>query len=74
MDNPRPTRRRWFQFGTGTMLLVVTVFAIGIGYIGWAERWAMDREAFLKEVTEYEGSRNVHYGQPGTVAPWRLGL
>ena len=53
------------------MLLVVTVFAIGIGYIGWAERWAMDREAFLKEVTEYEGSRNVHYGQPGTVAPGR---
>jgi hypothetical protein len=32
MPTTPPTRRRWYQFGLGTMLLLVTVFAIWLGW------------------------------------------
>ena len=31
MSTPPPNRRRWFQFGLGTLFLLVTVFAVWLG-------------------------------------------
>ncbi|HEY1600840.1 MAG TPA: hypothetical protein VGG64_14625 [Pirellulales bacterium] len=38
-----PTRRRWFQFGLGTMLLVITALAVGLG---WELNFVRARRAF----------------------------
>jgi len=45
MAEEAPTRRRWFQFSLGTMLLVVTLFA---GWLGWGLQRVREREAMLK--------------------------
>ncbi len=54
-----PPRRRWFQFGIGTMLLLVTVFAVWLGwemaFIRERQEWvrlAKDRRMIVKTVAE----------------------
>src|SRR5689334_2581407 len=42
--NPRPTRR-WFRFSLRTMLALVTVVCI---YLGWAMNWIRQRRVFAK--------------------------
>ena len=37
MPQAPPTRRRWFQFGFGTMLVLVTVFAVWLAW--WNYLW-----------------------------------
>lgn len=44
MLEPRPTRRRWYRFSLRTLLVVVTVMCV---YLGWAINWKRQREAFL---------------------------
>ena len=38
------TRRRWFQFGLGTMFLLVTVLCV---WLAWAADWARERRDAL---------------------------
>jgi hypothetical protein len=44
MSEP-PTRRRWFQFGLGPMLLLVTVVA---AFLAYHVNWIRQRRDFLK--------------------------
>ena len=46
MAHAPPTRRRWFQFSVGTLLLLVTVFAV---WLGWELKFIRDRQAWLRE-------------------------
>jgi hypothetical protein len=45
-------RRRWFQFGIGTMLLVVTAFA---AFLGWELSYIRERHAMHKRVVDRGG-------------------
>ena len=45
MSQAPPTRRRWFQFGLGTMLLLVTVFAV---WLGWELSYIRERRAYAQ--------------------------
>jgi hypothetical protein len=54
--NSNPTRRRWFQFGLGTMFLVVTVFAIWLGY---KVNWMHERHQFIAQEKASAEARSV---------------
>src|SRR5579863_2209083 len=45
---PTPPRRRWFQFGIGTMLLLVTVFAV---WLSWELNYVRHRKACVAKVS-----------------------
>ena len=51
-----PTRRRWFQFGLGTMLLLVTIFALPLGWLGWQLQIVRSRQAVRKQIAASSGS------------------
>lgn len=44
MEQARFTRRRWFRFSLRTMLILLTVSCI---YLGWAANWRMQRDKIL---------------------------
>jgi hypothetical protein len=43
--SPKP-RRRWFRFSLRTMLVLVTLVCV---YLGWAMNWIHERRAFLSQ-------------------------
>jgi hypothetical protein len=49
MNEPKPPRRRWFQFGLRTMFVVVAFFAIWLGYQANWVRQRHDAQAWLDE-------------------------
>jgi len=53
MDEPKPKRRRWYQFSLRTLLIVVLVLSLPLGWIGWKLEKAREQrkavEAILKE-------------------------
>jgi hypothetical protein len=56
MPQALSTRRRWFQFGLGTLLLVVTMLAVLLSYAAWSKRqWEME----------------VRYHAPKSYRTWR---
>jgi hypothetical protein len=58
MAEEAPTRRRWFQFSLRTMLLLVTVFGVWLGY---EMNWIHSRRSFLADEAA------MRAGQPYTV-------
>ena len=34
IDHPKP-RRRWFRFSLRTLLIVVTLLSVVLGFVGW---------------------------------------
>jgi hypothetical protein len=66
MTEKRPTRRRWFRFSPRTMLVLVTLVCV---YLGWAMNWKRQRREFLSrpdviDYNEYMHGPNVaHQGQ-----------
>jgi hypothetical protein len=55
--SPAPKHtRRWLQFGLGTMLVVVTVFALGLGWMVSISQQCKRREACLDELAERGGN------------------
>jgi hypothetical protein len=53
LESPSKLRRRWFQFSLGTLLVLVTVFAI---WLGWELKFIRDRKNFLALLNEYEAA------------------
>ena len=43
MASAAPTRRRWLQFGLGTMFLAVTVLAIPAAWVAYSLNWIRQR-------------------------------
>jgi len=56
MPTAPPTRRRWFQFGLGSLLALVTVFAV---WLGWHMNRVHAQRALVGRVNER--GRNVTY-------------
>jgi hypothetical protein len=48
MADQHPTRRR-FQFRLRTLMIVVTVFAVPLGYVGWQAKIVRERQAWHRE-------------------------
>jgi hypothetical protein len=44
VETPKP-RRRWFRFSLRTMLVLVTLVCV---YLGWAGNWIWQRHEFLR--------------------------
>ena len=63
-ENPKP-RRRWFRFSLRTMLVLVTVISV---YLGWAANWKRQRREFLKSLS------GAYVDRSETIAPWPLEL
>jgi hypothetical protein len=57
-------RRRWFQFSIGTMLLLVTVFAV---WLGWELKVVRDRQAMRRWIEEREGGKLYDVSGHGTI-------
>jgi hypothetical protein len=49
IDKPR-LRLRWFQFSLRTLLIVVTLLAVGCGYVGWQVKIVRGRRAMLRTI------------------------
>src|ERR1700686_1646181 len=58
------TRRRWFQFSLGTMLLAVMALAV---WLGWNLSYVRQREATIKFLKTANGTGVM----PDPVYPWR---
>jgi hypothetical protein len=43
------TRRRWFQFGLGTMLLVAPTFGLALAWAAYNLHWIRERQDALSE-------------------------
>jgi hypothetical protein len=69
-----PNRRRWFQFGLGTMLLAVTVFA---ALLGWELDYIRERKEFLAWVESTCAAEGNHtfsidtLAVPAEIPMWR---
>jgi hypothetical protein len=73
MPQAPSTRRRWYQFGLGTLLLVVTAFAVWLGY---GLQWARSRKQviqYVESLTSPSPPRMIY--PPESVAddkrPWK---
>ena len=63
----RPKRRRWYQFSLRTLLIVVTLSAIPLGWVGWKLEQARRERAAIAWVEEMGG--RVQFGG-GWVDSW----
>jgi hypothetical protein len=80
MTTTPPRRRRWYQFGLRTMFVVVTVFAV---WLGWELKFVRERDKSRRWIVEnggdissiiamtVDGSANVHFESPANLPFWR---
>jgi hypothetical protein len=61
-------RRRWFQFGIGSMLLLVTAFAV---WLGWGLQRVREREAMLKYLATQTNVRVYNAEFTYEIKPWK---
>jgi hypothetical protein len=53
-ESPKP-KRRWFQFSLRTLLIVVALLAVPLGYVGWQAKIVRERKAMVREVAKMGG-------------------
>ncbi len=51
---PKP-KRRWYQFRLRSLLIVVTLLTVPLGYVGWQAKIVRERKALLQLVVESGG-------------------
>jgi hypothetical protein len=69
-----PTRRRWLRFSLRTLLVLVTLLCL---YLGWAMNWIRQRQAFLRDSVPDDPIVKVLATVSGLkeqAAPWSLRL
>jgi hypothetical protein len=54
--DPPKRKRRWFQFSLRTLLIVVTLLAAPLGYVGWQAKIVRERRALLDSIKAAGGS------------------
>jgi hypothetical protein len=52
---PPKRKRRWFQFSLRSLMIVVTLLAVPLGYIGWQAKIVRERRAALDIIVESDG-------------------
>ncbi len=52
---PPKRKRRWFQFHLRTLLIVVTLLAAPLGYVGWQAKIVRERHDLLKRLVGMGG-------------------
>ena len=62
MSQVPPTRRRWFQFGIGTMLSLVASVAICLGWVVQEMRTVRERQRLRLYINDEIGGFTVHWG------------
>ena len=67
MVTPTPTRRRWLQFGIGTLFVVVTICCFLAAWLGHAAAVVREREVLLQPSSSFSSTR------PNGPAPSRGG-
>jgi hypothetical protein len=70
MPTTSPTRRRWFQFGLGTMFVVVTITGVFFWWLGLEWKYVRDRHAYDVQAS----GENARGGYPGYALPADLSL
>jgi hypothetical protein len=68
-DQPSPRRR--FQFRLRTLMIVVALLAVPLGYVGWQMKIVREREAFLQNRFWLPGESSPF---DPVQAPWMLRL
>ena len=77
MESTQPTRRRWFQFGLGTLFVLMTVFAV---WLGWELKYIRERKEFLAWVESKLATEANHtfmidpLAVPAEIPVWRRWL
>ena len=69
----KPSPRRRFQFRLRTLMIVVTLLAVGCGYVGWQAKIVRERKAMLE--TGSDGpvvDSTVDKGKDGAIPTIRL--
>jgi hypothetical protein len=67
-----PSRRRWFQFGLRTMFVVVTMFAVWLGYYA---NWIRQRNLVRAEIVHFvDGTIAKEFVPLRHTMPWQLKL
>ena len=46
MPNPPNYRRRWFQFGLSTLIVIMTLVGVSLGWLARERKFVRDRRAF----------------------------
>jgi hypothetical protein len=54
--NPPKRKRRWFQFSLRTVLIVVTLLAVPLAYVGWQAKIVRERRWLLESVLLHQQS------------------
>jgi autotransporter translocation and assembly factor TamB len=44
-------KRRWFQFSLWTLMIVVTLLAVPLGYVGWQAKIVRERNTLAESLT-----------------------
>ena len=52
---PPKRKRRWFQFSLRTLMIVVSLLAVPLGYVGWQAKIVRERRCALSAITESGG-------------------
>jgi hypothetical protein len=58
IEKPAEPRRRWFRFSLRLLLIVVTVLAVPLGWIGWELRQVRREQATITWIVETGGGVN----------------
>jgi hypothetical protein len=67
--DPPKRKRRWFQFSLRTLMIVVTLLAVPLSYVGWQAKIVRERKVVLSAIRD----RGGHVVEASTVPflkPW----
>jgi hypothetical protein len=54
LESPK-RKRRWFQFSLRTLIIVVTLLALPLGYVGWQAKIVRERRAMRDSILDAGG-------------------
>jgi hypothetical protein len=63
--DPPKRRRRWFQFSLRTLMIVVTLVAVPLGYVGWTVKIIRERTDMIAKIRGIGGEVMTLPSLPG---------
>jgi hypothetical protein len=71
---PPKRKRRWFQFSLRTLMIVVTLLAVPLGYVGWQAKIVMERKAEIRRGVSGRAFMSEDMGPPAWMSYLRYRL